>query len=68
MFEKSPDGDHGQHSEGAGQREDEAREPVQRTLVDLGEGRDVGQASELQAELQGSEGGAWQEGGGRVTL
>lgn len=61
----SPDGDHGEHGEGAGQREDQAREPGQRVLVDLGEGRDVGQAGELQAELQGREGGAWW-GGVRV--
>lgn len=58
----SPDGDHGQHSEAAGQREDETWEPGQRILVDLGEGRDVGQAGELQTELQRREGGAWAEG------
>lgn len=61
----SPDGDHGQYSEGAGQREDQAGEPVQWTLVDLGESRDVGQAGELQGEMQGRKGGAWREEGGR---
>ena len=53
-----PDGYHSQDGKDAGEREDEAREPLQGSLVELSVGRDVGQTGELQSQLQGGESGA----------
>lgn len=48
MGQLSPDGYHPQHRYDTGQHEDEAGEPLQGSLIDLSEGRDVHQAHELQ--------------------
>lgn len=52
-----PDRDHSQYCNDAGEREDEAREPVQGSLIDLSEGGDVRQAGKLQSYLHVGESG-----------
>lgn len=68
VSQHTPDGNHPHHRQDAGQHEDEAGETVQGPLVDLGEGRDVGQASKLQRQLQDSERRAWRRETRSATL
>lgn len=58
--EPIPDGNHPHHRQDAGQHEDEAWEPVQGSLVDLGVAGDVGQARKPESQLQEGERLAWQ--------
>lgn len=47
-----PDGYHRKYSDDAGDQKHQAWEPVERALIDLGEGGNVGDASHFKGHLQ----------------